>query len=146
MGCATAFNLLGLSCMDASGQCAGRCLLDAECDEILKTIATQDFSTSVAQCLVGCTQAPNGGATTGGGGGMNSTCLGCAQSACITQVGACALQQGDPCNQFLTCAQACQGDNQCLKACADNNKSSYTDAIVDCTCMNCNAECGVACP
>ena len=141
VGCSTLFGIAMTSCNDPAGDCAGQCLLDHSCEDILTTITTQDFGTPVAQCIVGCV-----GGGQGGGGGMGAqSCLGCGSQNCTGEVVACSQNASDPCNQFLTCAQACMGDNSCLDACATMHDSTLTKNIVACACKNCAAECGVAC-
>ena len=139
-----------LDCDTAPGaDCFGQCVLDADCAAII-SLGSGNPDPALLGCVTAC-QGGQGGAGGGGqggaggagvGGGSAQDCVDCGQGACISEGLACL--QDPMCGDWLDCIQACT-DAPCVAACDQNFPGGMdSDAVKDCLCTNCAAECGGA--
>lgn len=135
VSCAT----VGVNCDDPGAQCAGGCLVDASCNEILAALQGNGTPRQQA-CLQGCSGMGTGGAGGAGtGGGSPMEC-----GTCVFQSGCAAPCMGNAdCAGWLGCIASCS-DPACFTACTEQNPAAAEAAgeIFACSCANCSAECG----
>ena len=118
-----------LDCSNPEADCAGGCVLAADCATIA-TLAGENPDRTLANCIQGCLGPV--------------VCNWCIETwYCSAEFDACKAVP--VCDAFMACADQCT-DWDCIEVCLAANPSPETDAIADCVLAQCAGTCELPMP
>ncbi|MBI4704471.1 MAG: hypothetical protein HY744_25490 [Deltaproteobacteria bacterium] len=128
---------IGIDCKDPTMDCPSGCLLDADCQSIIKLGLQQPTDPKLTGCLAGC--------QTGTGGSGSSPCVQCGAGQCTQEMFACySDKKPGGCAAFFSCIKDMQcSDQGCVQGCLTENPGGQT--VIDCFCLKCGPDCGDYC-
>jgi hypothetical protein len=119
------------ACNDAIAICGADCILNYDGDPCadIQALLSLNLSTPLGQCLTACQQG--------------SPCQNCVTDSCSTEVGACAQDADNTCQDYLQCLVACgENDPTCVTACDTQfGGDTEVDALSSCLTDNCTMDC-----